>query len=342
MSSAFPKIHTPAVRPPSFALTHISDIEPSLDARDFVEGLLIEGGASVIYAPSNVGKTFWIMDVAAHVATGKAWRFGEHEVDQGAVVFVALEGEGGAKNRIEGMRREGILTDEDPFYLITVPVNLLEPVDAEMLAESVSQAASKSGMPVKLVVIDTLSRAMAGGNENAPQDMTSFVAAIDAIRAKTGAHVAIVHHCGKDEARGARGHSSLRAAVDTEIELHRPEAENIITVRVTKQRDLPTGEPMPFSLKLVTLGLNPSGKPVTTCVVMQQNSVMAAEKSKGGRKATSKPEDLLELLPMDSVNSWKTAADEEQGVKPTKFYEHKKFLESQGLIKRENNRLLRA
>lgn len=73
------------------------------------------------------------------------------------------------------------------------------------------------------------------------------VAGIDAVRAATGAHVAVIHHCGKDEARGARGHSSLRAAVDTEIEISRADGETISTVRVTKQRDMAIGDPLPFS-----------------------------------------------------------------------------------------------
>ena len=82
---------------------------------------------------------------------------------------------------------------------------------------------------------------------------------LSGIRAATGAHVLLVHHCGKDEARGARGHSSLRAAVDTEIEISRPEGETISTVRATKQRDLSPGEAMPFSLKQVTLGTDRRG-----------------------------------------------------------------------------------
>jgi hypothetical protein len=73
--------------------------------------------------------------------------------------------------------------------------------------------------PIRLVVVDTLSRAMAGGNENAPDDMSAFIRNIDRIRQETGAHVLIVHHCGKDAAKGARGHSCLRAATDTKIEL---------------------------------------------------------------------------------------------------------------------------
>ena len=44
------------------------------------------------------------------------------------------------------------------------------------------------GRPVALVVIDTLSRAMSGGDENGAKDMTAFVANLDAIR-HAGPHV---------------------------------------------------------------------------------------------------------------------------------------------------------
>ena len=68
------------------------------------------------------------------------------------------------------------------------------------------------------MVVDTLARAMTG-NENAPEDMGSFVAACGRIREACEGHVLVVHHCGKDAAKGARGHSSLRAATDVELEV---------------------------------------------------------------------------------------------------------------------------
>ena len=46
-------------------------------------------------------------------------------------------------------------------------------------------------------------------------------------RNATGAHLLIVHHTGKDETRGARGHTSLRAATDTEIEITGDTGEGI-------------------------------------------------------------------------------------------------------------------
>lgn len=81
----------------------------------------------------------------------------------------------------------------------------------------------------------------------------------------------LIHHSGKDVARGARGHSSLRAAVDTEIELTRDEI-GLITAEVTKQRAGPTGYKFAYSLRQIGLGRDQDGGPVTTCLVEPVNA----------------------------------------------------------------------
>jgi hypothetical protein len=301
------------------------------EARDFVESLLTEGGASVVYGPSNCGKSFWILDLAVCVATGADFR-DELEVDQGAVVYVALEGEFGVRNRIEALKQAGRLPADAPLFLCDAPVSLLEPGHEARLAESLKLAATESGFPCRLVILDTLARAMAGGDENRGQDMTAAVAAIDAVRAATGAHVAVVHHCGKDEARGARGHSSLRAAVDTEIEISRAEGETISTVRVTKQRDMAVGDPMPFSLEPVTLGTDRRGKPITSCIVRHEDSMMAADRSKRGRKSEVKHSALLALLPQPSTAAWQKAAEIGPKIPRASFYRYLDDLKKSGGI----------
>ncbi|MEI2422068.1 AAA family ATPase, partial [Arthrospira platensis SPKY2] len=100
-------------------------------------------------------------------------------------------------------------------------------------------------------MIDTLARSMAGGSENDSEDMGNLVRAADRLREEFGATVLFIHHSGKDATRGARGHSSLRAAVDTEIEV--AGLEGTRTARVTKQRDFGTGEAFSFDLEAVTL-----------------------------------------------------------------------------------------
>ena len=102
-----------------------------------------------------------------------------------------------------------------PFAAIVSPVDLCTD-DADLNKLITTIIACRLGMPVGLIVIDTLSRVMAGGNENAPEDMGALVRNIDRLRDETGGAVLLVHHSGKDLSRGARGHSLLRAATDTE------------------------------------------------------------------------------------------------------------------------------
>ena len=87
-------------------------------------------------------------------------------------------------------------------------------------------------------MIDTLSSAMAGGDENGSVDMGALVANSNTLLELTGAHILWIHHTGKDTARGARGHSLLRARCDTEVEILHDRSTGIRTAKISKQRDL--------------------------------------------------------------------------------------------------------
>jgi hypothetical protein len=183
------------------------------------------------------------------------------------VIYIAAEGQNGVRKRIEAFRQKYDLADATPpFALIPTGVDLLDPeADTAPLIVKVKAAAAR--FPIKLVVVDTLARAMAGGNENAPDDMGAFIRNIDRIREETGAHVMIVHHCGKDLAKGARGHSSLRAATDTEIELTSDGDTGIKTACIKKQKDGEEGIQFVFRLEGLTIGTDEDGDPIRSCVV---------------------------------------------------------------------------
>lgn len=267
------------------------DAKPNLEANDFVEGLLTSGSMSVIYGPSNCGKTFFVMDLALHVAWGREWR--GKTVDRGAVVYLSLEGAQGVQNRMNAFRLHHECRDL-PFIAMPKPVNLLDDkADVEAVIQLVDYIAHETGLPVRMVIVDTLSRAIAGGNENSSEDMTALIGNCDRIRHATDAHLCIVHHSGKDEAKGARGHSSLRAATDTEIEIKRdPEVTRSI-VKVVKQRDLEADDPLAFTLKSVNLGTNRRGKPVTSCVVLDAGETITLGRFQG---LSGKEREALEVL----------------------------------------------
>lgn len=271
-----------------------ADASARLDVDDFVEGLLTVRSMGVIYGESNSGKTFFATDLALHVAASRPWR--GREIDGGLVIYLALEGSLGIRNRITAWKEASGLADYDlPFIVVPVSVNLLDPdADAAAVIATVKAVAAQFNVLARLIVIDTLSRAMAGGNENAPEDMTSLIGTGDIIRQQTGACLLWIHHSGKDSARGARGHSSLRAATDTEIEITVDGATRM--ARVTKQRDLDGAGEFPFSLKVIELGENRRGKPVTSCVVETVNDQAPGGASGIQRRLTGHTKRAFEVL----------------------------------------------
>ncbi len=259
-------------------LLYASDIKPVLHTNDFVEGLLSENQFSVIYGASNCGKTFFMLDLAMHIALGRRWR--DREVQGGGVLYAALEGGNGTNNRISAFMQH--FNIEQAPNLVVVPNNL-NFMDAQgdimSLIYAIKEAQQRIGN-IKLIVIDTLARAISGGDENSSQDMGTMIINADMIRAVTGAHISFIHHSGKDDLKGARGHSSLRAAVDTEIEISRVDEHSPSRVRVVKQREMEMMEESYFKLERVVLGENNRGKEVSSCVAISVAEAPIAKKAK--------------------------------------------------------------
>lgn len=239
-------------------------------AAPLIKGVLDQGAMTILYGESNAGKTFVAMDMAFHVASGRAW--GGRKTAKLPVLYIAAEGGQGARKRAAALQaKHGGCPD---FYFLMHPINLLR-VDADLkpLIDTARAAAATIGRPFGLTVVDTLSRAMAGGDENSSTDMGAMVKHLDVLRKALSTHVMAVHHSGKDRARGARGHSLLRAATDTEIEV----ADRVISV--TKQRDLDSSFASGFELEVLTLGVDAEGDPVTSCTVklVDRHSAEAAQ-----------------------------------------------------------------
>ena len=230
-----------------------------------IKGLLPRTGLAVIYGASSSGKTFFTFDLSGAVARGHDWR--DTRVQQGRVVYVVAEGVEGFRGRVEAYCTFHDL-DPDAVELLVVPVapNLLDKSDIKELV----QALLKVG-PVAMIVVDTYARAMAGGNENDAKDTGLAVAHCDLLARKFNALVVLVHHSGKDAAKGARGSGALRAAADLEIEVVQTREYRAATV--TKLKDGEDGKEYAFRLNEVVLGQDEDGDNITSCVVDAVGSV---------------------------------------------------------------------
>lgn len=262
----------------------------SQSAKPLIKGLLDQGAMSVVYGPSNVGKSFVLLDASWHIAMGRPW--GGMRTTRRAVAYIAAEGGGGVAKRLEALLRKygsaGAM-----LRLLAASVDLLRPqADLKDLIAAL-QAIPELG----LVIVDTTSRALAGGDENSSVDMGAFIRNCDALRKATGAHLLLVHHSGKDETRGARGWSGVRAAIDTEIEVR----EGVIEVK--KQRDLDKSWASGFVLEGVHLWNDTDGDAVTSATVRLTSREDAAAVLAGERGLPEIRSAILQALVDDTAQN---------------------------------------
>jgi hypothetical protein len=169
-----------------------------------------------------------------------------------------------------------------PLKITGGPVNLRQPESVAAVLDFVRQAEQEFDMACSAIFIDTLNCAMAGGDENTSEDMGALVAGAHALRLATGAAIVLVHHLGKDEGRGARGHSSLFAAFDTEMTVTKQNDMHVM--KVTKQREYPPGGIYAFRLNQVGVGLDDDHELVTTCLVKPEDNATSVPEIKVGGK----------------------------------------------------------
>lgn len=259
----------PATRIP-FVWADEFDID--LNAEQLVEDLIFPGAFVLAYGESNTGKTFLVFDMAVAIAHGRQW-FGR-DTKRGLVVYIAGEGFLGVALRKKAYEIRGLIDPGAPLAIVKRAVDFLtSPADTTDLVALIKQLEQERGQPCVAIVVDTLARAIAGGSDAEAADMGAFIKNADEVRQATGAAVIAIHHAGKDLSKGARGHSSLRAAVDTELLVEGQQDPRTCTN--TKQRDLERAQPFAFELELQVIATTAKGRTVTSCVVKPAGQAQA-------------------------------------------------------------------
>lgn len=240
-----------------------------------VKGVLPSSGLACFYGPSRAGKSFLALEWSLRIAHGDdVLGFRTQQV---GVAYVGAEAANGIRKRILAWMQENGRADiEDgdggPFALIGRGVDFSSPEapDIEELIQLLTEAAiefKERGARLGVVVVDTLARASAGADENSSADMGAVLSALERIAEALGVLVIVVHHTGKDASKGARGHSSFFAALDTAIELQHDEESGARSLKLAKQKDDEDGRLWGFRLKPVTIGEDADGDPITSCVI---------------------------------------------------------------------------
>jgi hypothetical protein len=272
--------------PDGLTIICAADLPPSNEAEilndELIERTFTKDGFFVLYGESNSGKTFLALDMAAAVERGIQWM--GRNTSPCAVLYLASESPQSVQTRLRAYKkRHG--AELANFFIIPNPISLFDSeADVAAVIDVVVRLERDRRVKVGLIIGDTLARLSAGANENAGEDMAVVMANCDRIKNAAGAAFGLIHHSGKDAARGMRGWSGMRAHVDTEMEV-KADADGNHQAEITKQRDLDgKGDVIGFRLDVLDVGANQWGGKRTTCVVVASEAIQQHEVK--GRKPT--------------------------------------------------------
>jgi 5S rRNA maturation endonuclease (ribonuclease M5) len=248
-------------------ISELADLQPP---SWLVDDIITANGMSVWWGKSGALKSFVALDIAMSVASGLA--FQGHQVKPGPVVYLAAEGAYGLAKRVLGWQSTKAEGAPALFKLIPHPVSIVGEID-DLIATILALPERPT-----LIVLDTLARTFGSGHENDTADMGAYVVAVDKLREATGAHVAIVHHSGKDEERGERGNVALRGACDTIVYVKRLGKDKVHLVNESpkgKQKD--ADEFKTIKLRSQIIEFEQRDQRVNTLVLMLDDAVFASE-----------------------------------------------------------------
>lgn len=272
-----------------------------------VKGFLPKAMLGVLFGESGAGKSFATLDMCAAISRGlETWN--GHRVTAGRVLYVVAEGVSGFRQRIKAYNHQHAIQKIGMDIIYDVTPNLM---DVAQVTDLIKEVCERE--PYDLIVMDTFAQVTAGANENSGEDVGQALAQCKRLAQRSGAMVLLVHHSGKDASKGSRGHSSIKASCDVELQVERGKDTRSITT--SKMKDGQEGISYIFNLHTVVLGQDEDGDDITSCIVEFKGPGKVV--SDDGKKKTGKNE--LSLL--DALHSVIGMGDAKAGVDTARVHD---------------------
>ena len=234
--------------------------------RWIVHHLLAAGETSVWYGEPGSGKSVLIEDLGLHVAAGRTWH--GRQVSQGAVLYVALERAAVVARRAIAFGMRARLSRAAAVRHGARAARFPRPKIAAEIVATLDDLAHRHGCEPALIIVDTVSRALCGGDEKSPEGHGPA-------GRRHGAHpgasacTRLTHHQPVEKER-MRGHGALLGAVDTTVHVTKSGASRL--AEVVKSRDHEEGQRVAFTLKSVIVDQDEYGDPITAPVVVEEQA----------------------------------------------------------------------
>ena len=183
-----------------------------------VDKLLGVGDFVMLYGESGHGKTHAALDLAYSCATGRTFADAFAVARPLTVAYCTGEGTGGLADRLRAVSSYYGTQDVSMYVFPDIPQLFNNKHEDGALAFLASwQAMAQDGLvPAQLdvLIMDTLHNATTGGKENDGTDNGVVLYAMRRLREALGCAIILIHHANK-RGESERGHTSLRASMDT-------------------------------------------------------------------------------------------------------------------------------
>jgi hypothetical protein len=281
-----------------FKVEMLDDIVLADDPVELVQGLLPMGPAlGVTYGPPKSLKSFLLIHVGLHIADNRPYC--GRAVQGGAVVYVTSEGIRGVRRRLIAARRAmGIEGRKVPFALVPTMPNLgAGEADRAALQQAISDVMRSIEVPLRMIVIDTMRRAMPGKSENKQEDVSIVIDNCEALARAFNCLVVLVHHSPRSNDERGSGSNAIDAAADVMWSVIRPDdSRRSATATVARYKDGEEGDAWTFELCRAELGTDREGNLIVSCsvdVTAEPERKIAATKSSPLSPAQQRVFDIL-------------------------------------------------
>lgn len=226
-----------------------------------IKGLFISGGTNFIYGDSGAGKSFIALEMCIAIAEGKPWH--GMRTKQRPVVYLALEGQAGIRQRLNAWAKVNGRKPPGSFFVYS-PQGM--DMGNSMHQQAVVAAINKMGLIEPVLFVDTFAQAFPGLKENASEDMSLALYALQSVKNELNGSLIVAHHTGKTPGAGLRGHSSMAAAADGAMLVSR-DGDNRSWL-ATKVKDGADNTGATFTLEVIHTDLrDEDGELVTSCYI---------------------------------------------------------------------------
>lgn len=251
-----------------------------------VRGLLPERSMALLAGDTMMGKSFVAIDIAMRLVHDLPF-FGR-KAKPTSVLYLCGEGQEGLAARFRAWRQQHRLEEASAanrYCLISNRIPELNAESAKQLRRILTRIRRRKGHAPGLVVVDTLSQAL-DGDENDAGVTAPVLRALARLRDEFGCTILVVHHIVKRDQRmefdrngkqrwfpvtlnAVRGSGAITRNIDTVLGVQTlKDAREVFELVVLKQKDGSLGGAIRFQRRIVNTGLvDEDSEPETSCVL---------------------------------------------------------------------------